>query len=51
MNLCDLTLFILNLFCIDINWECHKQFGEQYRLVLMSILVACCVWNIEEAII
>ena len=51
MNLRDLTFFILNLFCIGINWECYKQFGGRYRLVLMSILVVCCVWNIMEVAI
>lgn len=51
MNLHDLTIFALSLFCIGLNWECYKRFGGRHRLVLMFLMIFCCVWDIVEVII
>lgn len=36
---------------IRINYGLTVPIGGRYRLVLMSILVVCCVWNIMEVAI
>lgn len=51
MNIRDLTLFTLSLFCVGLNYWRYKQFGERHVLVLMFLMIVCCVWDIVEVII
>lgn len=50
MNIRDLTIFTLSLFCIGLNWYNYKQFGRRSSLVLMTLMIACCTWDLLEVI-